>query len=79
MTSDFTSPERSAQIRQAKRYRAAIQKRGICSACTCREKTFGIWHCRDNPGRAHGMCQQDGRLPQFQFDDEVLKEFRDAA
>lgn len=76
---EMTRPERAAQIRQAKRYAAAIKKRGICSACVHRDKTLSVHHCRNKEDRSDGACETDGRLPKFTFDDKVLKEFADAA
>lgn len=75
----LTRPERAAQIRQAKRYRSAIQKRGLCSACKFRQQTLGIYHCRNWEDRQHGNCETDKKLPYFEFDPDVLKEFADAA
>ena len=82
--SDLTRPERAAQIRQAKRYRAAINREGICSACKFREQTFEVWHCKGREERRHTppsvpVCERDGKLPRFEFDDSVLERFRDAA
>lgn len=77
--SDLTRPERAAQIRQAKRYKIAIKKEGVCSACKFRDKTFGVWHCKGWEGRVHDACERDGKLPRFEFDDSVLERFRDAA
>lgn len=84
MTADaLTRPERAAHIRQAKRYRNAIQKRGLCSACLHRDKerttTFGMSCCTLGSDRIHLHCERDGRKPTFQFDPDVLKEFTDAA
>lgn len=62
-----------------KRYAAAVRARGLCAFCSCRAVTLGIAHCRGNESRQMGMCNDDGRLPQFRLDDETLKEFRDVA
>lgn len=62
-----------------KRYAAAVRARGLCAFCACRAVTLGITHCRGNESRQMGMCNDDGRLPQFRLDDETLKEFRDVA
>ncbi len=82
MTEDhFTRPERAAQIRQAKRYRVAIRKRGLCSACVHRDKdrltVFGMSVCKVGQDRLHFHCEKDGRQPTFEFDPTVLKEFAD--
>ena len=84
MTADnLTRPERAAQIRQAKRYRNAIQKRGICCACIHRDRdrttVFGMSCCEVGQDRIHPQCEKDGKAKKFQFDDTVLKEFADAA
>ena len=75
---DLTDPERFAGRLQAKRYRARILKRGICSACTFREVTLGVYHCRNKPER-QGGCKVDGQLPKFRVDDEVIAELGRAA
>ncbi|MBB1060405.1 hypothetical protein [Marilutibacter spongiae] len=76
---NLSRPESFVMARQAKRYRAALRRRGLCAFCTCRVVTFGVVHCRGNESRQRGMCQDDGRLPQFRLDDTTLEEFRDAA
>lgn len=77
----LTRPERAAQIRQAKRYRAAIEKRGLCCACKHRgtETYFGLNVCSVGQQRRHPQCETDGRALRFEFDDTVLDQFRDAA
>jgi hypothetical protein len=75
---DLTDPERYAQRKQAKRYAAAIRKRGRCSACIHRDRTFGTFHCRNKPERNGNNCESTPG-PSFTFDDTVLKEFSDAA
>lgn len=77
--SDLTRPERAAARRQAKRYKAAIDKRGLCSACKHREVTLGRFHCRNKEERSYGACEFDGRTPKFEFDPECLNQFKDAA
>ena len=78
----MTRPERAAQIRQAKRYRKAIDKRGLCSACVHRNREETFWGrsvCSIPGNRQHPTCERDGRMPKFQFDPTVLEEFQDAA
>lgn len=75
---EFTDPEHAARRRQAKRYRAAILKRGICSACIHREQSFGLFHCRNKPDRNANNCDTTNG-PRFTFDDSVLTQFSDAA
>lgn len=76
---NLTRPESAAEQRLKKRYRAAFRKRGACCFCTQREVTFGVTHCKQQPARQMGMCQDDGRLPQFRLDDTTIEQFRDAA
>lgn len=79
---DFTRPERAAQIRQAKRYKAAIRKQGTCVACIHRDPTTMFWGrsiCRIGDNRQHPQCEQDGKGLKFEFDDTVLKRFQEAA
>lgn len=76
---DLTQPERSAQILQAKRYRARICRDGLCSACVHRQVTLGIHHCRDREDRQQGMCQHDKQAPVFEFDAGVLASLARAA
>lgn len=78
---DFTRPERAAQIRQAKRYKAAIRNQGTCVACKHRsEETFwGRSICRIGNNRQHPECEKDGRGLKFEFDDSVLQQFADKA
>jgi len=75
----LTRPERAAQIRQAKRYRAAIEKRGLCCACKNRgtETYFGLNVCSVGQQRRHPQCETDGKAPRFEFDDTVLAQFQD--
>ena len=80
MTADtLTRPERAAQIRQAKRYRAAIEKRGLCFACKHRsdETYFGLNVCSIGQQRRHPQCERDGKGLRFTFDDTVLEQFRE--
>lgn len=76
---NLSQPEAYAEERFKKRYRVAIQKRGICCACVHRDRTLDIDHCRGQESRQHGACKTDGKSPQFELDDTTLEEFRDAA
>lgn len=76
---NLSRPESFAEERLRKRYRAALRQRGLCAFCACRVVTLGIAHCRGNESRQRGMCQDDGRLPQFRLDDTTLEELRNAA
>lgn len=79
----YSNPERYAERRIAKRYRAAIQKRGLCSACVHRDRdnrtVFGMNCCEIGKDRIHPQCENDGKPKRFVFDPEVLGEFKDAA
>ena len=81
MTADtLTRPERAAQIRQAKRYRAAIEKRGRCFACLNRDRNntyFGLNVCSIGQQRTYPQCERDGKAKRFEFDDSVLAQFQD--
>lgn len=60
---DFTRPEHAAQIRQAKRYKRAIETRGVCCACKHRDRTetlSGRNVCRVGQQRMHPQCEKDG-------------------
>lgn len=76
---NLSRPEASVDQRLKKRYRAAVRKRGLCAFCLCREVTFGVAHCRQQPERQMGMCGEDGKLPVFRLDDSTLEELRKAA
>ena len=80
MTADtLTRPERAAQIREAKRYRRAIEKRGLCTACRHRDREQTFWGrnvCRIGQQRQHPQCERDGKGVRFEFDETVLEEFR---
>lgn len=75
----LSRPEASVDQRLRKRLKAAIRNRGLCAFCLCREVTLGIAHCRQQPERQRGMCNDDGKLPAFRLDDSTLEELRDAA
>ena len=76
----LTGPENHAHHRQLKRYMVTVRKEGICRVCIHREKTLGVWHCRNAPDKQHGACQQQpGSYPRFQVVENVLEEFADAA
>lgn len=83
MTEDkYTRPERAAEIRLAKRYRSAIEKKGLCSACKHRDREATFWGrsiCRIGQQRQHPQCDRDGKGVKFEFDETVLDQFRDAA
>lgn len=78
----YTQPERYVERKIAKRYRAAIKKRGLCHACVHRDKEttyFGMAVCCIGEARRHPQCESDGRAFKFQFDPATLEEFKDAA
>lgn len=76
---NLSRPEAFAERMFLKRYRVAFRKRGACAFCQFRETAWGKVHCKGLPGRQMGMCQDDGRLPQFRLDDSTLEEFRRVA
>jgi hypothetical protein len=76
---NLSKPEAYAEQRFKKRYRVAIQKRGICCACVFRDRTFDVDHCKGFEDRRDGACKTDGKLPQFAVDATALEVFRDAA
>lgn len=77
----LTGPENAAQMRQARRIRAATRKRGACVICKHRERdyftAFGLAVCGISRTRIEEHCRRDGKLPKFEVDDEALKEFAD--
>lgn len=79
----YTSPERATEVNHArkvlKRVKADQRKYGACVICIHREVTFDRPHCRNNPGRSMGMCNNDSALPKFALDDKSLEKYRDAA
>lgn len=83
MTEDeLTRPERSAQLKQARRYREAIEKAGMCCACLHRDRysaPFGINHCRLKVERRYPTCTKDKRGPEFELDTTALQQFNKAA
>lgn len=76
---NLSRPEAFMEERFRKRYRAAVRKLGACEFCLLRETTFGIAHCKGQPERRMGLCNDDGRLPKFRLDDSTLGKLRDAA
>lgn len=78
----FTRPERSAQILQAKRYKAKIRRMGTCCACIHRDQTTTYWGrsiCSIGDNRQHPQCEQDGKTKTFEFDATVLEQLKEAA
>lgn len=76
----LTLPERVAQRRQAKRYKAAIEKLGLCCACKNRDTEntyFGLYVCKIGQQRTYPRCERDGEPTRFEFDDTVLAQFQD--
>ncbi|KGK59587.1 hypothetical protein NC00_01310 [Xanthomonas cannabis pv. phaseoli] len=76
---NLSRPEAYYEKLLRKRYAAAVRKRGLCAFCSCRDRTLGIVHCKGKESRQMGMCQDDGRLPQFRLDTETLEIFYNAA
>lgn len=82
MSDDYglTKPERFTERAQGKRTRKRMDsdrnKFGLCCLCKFREKTFDHFHCKKWHERQNGACQQDGHLPKFEFDTEVLEKYQ---
>lgn len=81
MTGDFfTREERSYARMQAKRYKLAIEKKGLCYGCRWRDKEirgpFGMWKCNGYEDRMHLHCETDNKLPKFSYDDDTLERLR---
>lgn len=82
MADDFglTKPERYTERIQGKRIRKRMdadrERDGLCCLCKFRDSTFGKSHCKKWPDRQQGRCQQDGQLPKFEFDPDVLEKYR---
>lgn len=81
---DYTRPERLTELRLArikfeKRYKASVQKLGICSVCKFSSTTFGIHHCRLWVERRHPQCENDGKQVRFEVDPAKLEQFKKAA
>lgn len=82
MTDDYglTKPERYAERVEGKRVRKRMDadrsKEGLCCLCKFRDTTFGKFHCKQWVDRQNGACQQDGKLPRFEFDPVTLEKYR---
>lgn len=81
---DYTRPERVTELRLArrkfeKRYKASVQKHGLCSVCRFSSMTFGIHHCRLWLERRYPQCEKDGKQVRFEVDPAKLEQFKDAA
>lgn len=77
MTADhFTREERAYQRLQGKRYKLAIEQKGLCFGCKWRDKEergpFGMWKCNGYVDRMHLHCERDGKLPKFKYDEDTL-------
>lgn len=68
----------AATRRMSKRMEAARNRHGACCLCRHRETTEAGMHCRGNPRRAMGMCEDDGQRPRFRVDETALEAFKDA-
>lgn len=67
----------ASEARMRKRYSAHLRRHGRCSVCTMRDPDSRPAHCKGRPER-QGLCDTDGLLPQFRFDETVLEGMRDA-
>lgn len=84
MTGDasfMTKEERVYGRLQAKRYRAAILKKGLCSCCLHRapdtQTLFGLRVCKYGENRISEHCRTDGKQPKFEVDAAAVERFRD--
>lgn len=68
---------RDALARQAKRYKAEVDREGVCCACIHRARTNGRWHCQNTPARVYPKCTSDGGVGRFTFDPAVMARFQD--
>jgi hypothetical protein len=76
----FTRSERAYGRLQAKRYKLAIEQKGLCYGCRWRDKEtrgpFGMWKCNGYEDRMHLHCEEDGKLPKFTYDDDTLERLK---
>lgn len=75
----YSRPERFTERKTAKRYRAAIQKRGLCLVCTHRDRDNTYWGknvCSIGQARMHPQCDRDGRAFRFTVDAEAIEQFK---
>ncbi len=78
----YSRPEMACERKIAKRYRAAIQKRGLCLVCTHRDREATYWGknvCSIGQARMHPQCDKDGRGFRFTVDAEAIEQFKRAA
>lgn len=71
----YSTPERFAERRGAKRYAAAINRMGKCCACKHRDRDntyFGLSMCQYGQNRVFPQCQGDGRPFKFEADGEEV-------
>lgn len=83
---DYTRPERAAEVMKArravKRYKAHVERNGLCSVCKHRNRTETFWGravCRVGQQRQAPQCQTDGKGVKFEVDVDCLEQFRDKA
>lgn len=84
MTGDasfMTREERSYGRMQAKRYKAAMMKHGLCAMCIHRAPDtitlFGLRVCKHGENRISEHCRVDGKQPKFEVDATAVERFRD--
>lgn len=71
----YSNPERFTERRGAKRYRAAINRLGLCCACIHRDRENTAWGksiCQYGQTRIYPQCQTDGRASKFEPDGEEV-------
>ena len=76
----YSRPERFTERVAAKRYRAAIQKCGLCLVCAHRDPDNTYWGrvmCQYGTNRVFPQCNTDDRATKFTVDAEAVKRVRE--
>lgn len=74
---DFTRPENFTELAERRHIKRLLVERGGCWACLNRDREVMAWGrsvCKDNPKRSFPLCTKDGRKPQFEMDEEQVRE-----
>lgn len=74
---DLTRPENCAELAERRRIKALLVERGGCWACLNRDKEVLAWGrsvCKANPKRSFPLCAKDGKQPQFDMDEQQVRE-----
>jgi len=70
--SDHTRPERAAELDICRRLMAKILE-DPCGHCMNREKLWGKWTCKNNPGRTWWACRDGASEPSFTLDESTIE------